>query len=249
MADTISYDSFFDMSQGMYGDDSSSGDMILEERDEIESLNDLGSLDLSDVYGQTVSENADNETETIEFSKNPFTVNGDKSAILGLPLKYNTNCDPNGRVFKKTLYKNMPIVYIIPGKGVLNGKLIDDNGSKVSAGNLLKLLADQSSESIKWAVKGMRSGKDMRFIGFKSWYNEYYKYVEKMLNTVWINMGFKGTYHFNDTVMKKLNLLNSNNGLCFYCTNSTSISESASNDYSQSTIVQKANDMSCCKRI
>lgn len=191
-----------------------------------------------DVYGNTLSESAASENPFINF-----TEKGKKANILGLPLNFCKTADPNGRVYKNTIMQDLPYVFIVPGKPRLNPKLVDSDGKKIKKGNLAEQL-DAISDPNKFAVKGARTENDLRFMGFKADYYDYHKYVQTMLSTLHATMGLGGIFKYENEFKPGV----SNYGLCFYADKSTSISESASNDYSESSLVQKANDVSATTR-
>jgi hypothetical protein len=191
-----------------------------------------------DVYGNTLSETAVSENPFINF-----TEKGKKANILGLPLNFCKTADPNGRVYKNTIMQDLPYVFIVPGKPRLNPKLVDSNDKKIKRGNLAEQL-DSLSDPNKFAVKGARTENDLRFMGFKADYYDYHKYVQTMLSTLHSSMGLGGIFNYENEFKPGV----SNYGLCFYADKSTSISESASNDYSESSLVQKANDISAANR-
>lgn len=239
-------DSFKDSDeQGMYG---TGNDSYIEylgaEDDELESL--LMSGDTSSVYPEISAVDGANEED------NPFfNVNEDgKAQILGIPFSFNKLSDPDGRVFRQTIMTDLPMVFVVPGKTVLNNKLITDDGKKIGKGKLLTLLTNNATDLLNFAVKGARSGTDLRFLGFKADYSEYFRYVQTALSIVHATMGLSGTYNFADSFDEGGKGLNGvrNHGLCFYMDKSSSISEGNSNDYTQTSVAQRANDLNAINR-
>ena len=221
----------------------------------IEYLGDDADLDesLSALKGDTISVYPSidaNSNEGVDGG-NPF-VNYDngKAQILGLPFSFNKLADPDGRVFRETIMSDLPLLFVVPGKTVLNNKLITQSGGKIGKGKLLNLLESQTVDMLSLAVKGARSGTDLRFLGFKQDYSEYFKYVQKALSVVHANMGLSGIYNFSDSFKEGGKSLSGvrNHGLCYYMDKSSSISEGNSNDYTQTSVAQRANDLSAQNR-
>jgi len=173
---------------------------------------------------------------------NPYS--SDK--ILGLPLYYNDLADPGGRVFNNTIVSDIPNVYIIPGVPSINRNLIDTAGTRIVPATLSRMLLKAQEGAISFGVRGIRTGNDLRFVGFKTDYKDYYKYVQTMLSAIYSyldNTKMLDLFRFSDEFETSL----SNYGLCFYADKSTSISEDANNSYSESrvaeTVSQNASSM------
>ena len=232
--------------RGMYG---GGDDSIIEYLGGEDDQNSLMSLlkdgDTNSVYPEISADNATNETET------PFyNVSDGKAQILGLPFSFNKTTDPDGRVFRNTIMTDLPLLFVVPGKTVLNNKLVTDTGSKVGKGKLLALLESGALDLLSVGVKGARSGTDIRFLGFKADYKEYFKYVDTALSVLHSQMGLSGIYNFSDSYDENGRGLDGvrNHGLCFYMDKSSSISEGNSNDYTQTSVAQKANDLAAQNR-
>lgn len=225
--------------RGMYG--SGKDETIIEEIDEQEANASLQEGDVNDVYGYDVTTISIDGTE-----QNPFlntTGNGLKANILGMPLAFNKMADPWGRTFRNTIMRDLPMIFVVPGKEVLNNKLIDESGRKIGKGALLKAI-ENVTENLKIAVRGARSGNDLRFLGFKADYGNYYGYLQVFLSTLYASMGLSGTFKFDNFFSTK----QANYGICFYGDNSTSISESATSDYTTTSVAQQANDLAMKNR-
>lgn len=228
-----------EFTNGMYGDNSNAEDRFLYELEESEMLEELKKGDFTDVYME-VGDTA-GEVDWDPFIN--YTEGDTKANILGLPLNFCKTADPNGRVYKNTIMGDLPYVFMLPGIPSLNSKLVDSSNKKLKKSDIAKMI-EENEENIKFAVRGVRTETDLRFMGFKPSYYDYFKYVETMLSTIHATMGLKGIFDFKDEFKPS----GYNHGLCFYADKSTSISESASNDYTESSIVQKANDLSTASR-
>lgn len=231
--------------RGMYGmgDESMLEETAASEEDLIAMIS---SGDTSTVYPSIPVTNVANET-------NPFfNIENGKAQILGLPFSFNKMADPDGRVFRETIMNDLPLLFVVPGKTVLNSKLVSmSDGNKWSASSLLNLLnAGVQLTDIAFGVKGARSGNDLRFLGFKADYSEFFRYVQTALSVVYSLMGLEGVYDFANSFDEGGKGLSGvrNHGLTFYMDKSTSISEGNSNDYTQTSIAQRANDLSAQNR-
>lgn len=234
----LSFTDDFNDDQGMYG---TGEDTYLEELTVDNGVEYLMQGDYHDVYGFNVEGLNDNNKQ-----KNPFTSSRDgfKAYILGMPLAFNKMADPSGRTFKNTIMEDLPIIFIVPGKTVLNGKLVSENGGKIGKGSLLSAIGDSTLDVLKIGVRGARSGNDVRFLGFKADYGEFFAYVSTFLSTLYATMGLQGIFSFDDFYKESM----ANYGLCFYGDNSTSISESNSNDFTETSVAQQANTLSAQNR-
>lgn len=233
--------------RGMYGGGSES---YFEELDVGDSEEDIKtkllSADFTDVYGKP-------SLTTPTDDANPFfssTEGGSKANVLGMPLAFNKMSDPDGRTFKSTIMKDLPLIFIVPGKTILNNKLVSDTGSSIGKGKLLGLIESDGLNISNLGVKGARSGDDLRFLGFKPNYKEYYRYVETFLSTLHGSMGLAGVYQFSSSFNENTRGNNgyANHGLCYYADKGTSISEGNSNDYTATSVAQQANDLSAKNR-
>lgn len=234
--------------RGMYGGGEDTYIETLELEDSEDAIKaDLEQGNYANRYGWY---NGDTQSDS---DINPFfgvSDNGTKANILGLPFPFNKQADPSGRVFKSTIMTDLPLLFVVPGKTILNNKLVTDNGGKIGRGKLLTLLEEGVLDVLKLGVMGAKSGSDLRFLGFKQDYKTYYKYVDTMLNVVHANMGLPGLYSFSDSFDANAQ---SNNGLtayglCFYMEKSTSIQEGNSNDYTTTSVAQQANDLAAQNR-
>jgi hypothetical protein len=173
---------------------------------------------------------------------NPFT----SDRVLGLPLYYNDLADPSGRVYNNTIINDIPNVYIIPGKAKINRNLIDAAGTRIIPATLSRMLMEAQNNptlGFSFGVRGIKTGNDLRFVGFETDYKDYYKYVQTMLSAVYSyldNTKALDIFRFSDEFNNSLKDF----GLCFYADKSTSVSESADNTYGSSQVAEMANQKS-----
>jgi hypothetical protein len=184
---------------------------------------------------QSMIDKAKNGSTQYGVSKvewNPYA----SDRVLGLPLYYNDLADPNGRVYNNTIINDIPNVYILPGVETINRNLVDTAGTRIIPATLSRMLVEaQNNPSLgfSFGVRGIKTGEDLRFIGFKPDYKEYYQYVQTMLSAIYSyldNTKALDIFRFSDEFNNSL----ANYGLCFYADKSTSISESADNTYGAS---------------
>ncbi|ALN97943.1 hypothetical protein Bp8pS_264 [Bacillus phage vB_BpuM-BpSp] len=177
---------------------------------------------------------------------NPYS----SDRILGLPLYYNDFADPNGRVYNQTIIKDIPSVYIVPGVPSVNRKLIDVAGKRIIPADLSRALmnfTNDPSNIFNFGMRGLSSSNDLRFIGFKADYSEYFKYVQVMLSTIHSYLNMTGVFDVF-AFSKEFNNSLRNFGLCFYADKATSVSESADNTYSPSKVAEMVSEQSATLR-
>lgn len=157
--------------------------------------------------------------------------------IMGLPLHYTSLTDPTGRVFANTILADIPVVTILPGRPQFLD--VKTDADFVEEDSLVKLMAKQKGvidgdekSIIKYLKKNQKADTDMRYYGFRNDYSEYFKYVQLMLSTVRVKMGLPGIYNFGKSFQAKFG----DAGLAYFFDRSSSISEGATNDFSQSKL-------------
>jgi hypothetical protein len=166
------------------------------------------------------------------------------SRILGKPPWFTYETDPSGRVFTRCLAHNAPILVITPGLPDFSAEGVDEAATK-------KLLEDLSKQEGKnedtTSASSIATSNDM---------------ANKALSNMMTNMKDNRYYRFNPTPKEYLYILNSMvtrmntrlstgnyipepvvisgsdswYGINIYCTNKTTISESASNEYGDSML-------------
>jgi len=178
------------------------------------------------------------------YGSNPFEPN----EFLGQPPSFITSADPMKRVYGKTIMADMPMVNLIPGRPqfyaydkairVKYGK----NGKNISEKELLNLMAnfdeggDDKGGIVRWlsdSAKSNTSNRDLRYYGFRPTYADYFGYAQLLLSTVAVKMGISnGLYNFRNEYSKDFYT----SGLRFYADKSTSVTESASNNFGASML-------------
>lgn len=163
---------------------------------------------------------------------------GERNArIMGIPLKFSPLDDPAGVVYEDTFESDLPVVFITPGKPKVNRRLFgsSETGGIFNLGNAANNILNGLTGNL-FSMVGLASYKDSRFISFKADYSTYYKYVQTTLQYIHASMGMSGTFDYS----KYLDI-SGNNGLAFYASKGTSISESSNNEYQQSDVAREAN--------
>jgi hypothetical protein len=169
--------------------------------------------------------------------------------VLGQPLYYNDLSDPGGRVYNQTFMQDIPLMFMIPGIPSVNRNLIDVAGKRIVPSFIsrgLLELQNNPSSLFNFGARGIGSSDDLRFIGFKPYYKDYFKYVQIMLSTIYSYIGKDSVwdiFNFNEEFNNSLK----NYGLAFYLDKSSAISESADNTYGASRtaemVSEKANTL------
>jgi len=193
--------------------------------DEAESDPTVKDGQAKDAYGDVISGAAPN-------TWNPYELTGEGQAnVLGLPLYYNPLADPSGRVYNETFMQDLPIVYLVPGEGKINKKLIGPSGEKgVSTAWIQEKI--KSGQGLDFGVRNVMSYNDTRFMSFRQNWKDYYNYVEVMLSVVYNHLGLSGVFKFSD----EFKAGKGNPGIAFFADKATSISEGANNQFGESTI-------------
>lgn len=109
------------------------------------------------------------------------------SMILGCPPLFNNISDPNHRVMANTFLKDAKILSLTPGLPKYNGS------SYLSGSNNSYNQTKSGKEMIEYLLKnGIDTSfqeKDKRYYTFETDYENYFAYLETMLNTIWIKLG------------------------------------------------------------
>ena len=152
-----------------------------------------------------------------------------------------------GRKYSEKIISRMPIMFLTPGyPGFLSGF------NKTDKGILLQAFLDKNSDDPTDIIS--QSGK---FYSFKFAYAEYFRYVNSLLNAVAVLLGI-GDEKIPDGTGKDTKLstfdwskglnddfhyyFNSKESIPFYLDSENSISESFSNDTTESSLASKVND-------
>src|SRR5699024_9112378 len=105
-----------------------------------------------------------------------------------------------------------------PGLPSINKNLIDAAGKRIIPSQLSKMLMNaQNNPSLgfSFGVRGIKTGNDLRFIGFKTDYSEYFKYVQIMLSAIHSYLDDTGAldiFRFSDEFSNSIGDF----GLCYY---------------------------------
>lgn len=167
--------------------------------------------------------------------------------IMGTPYTFNQIADPNNRTMINTIVKDCKVVSFTPGMPKYYGSsaLQDD------ANDIYKQTTnpnDMLSYLLRNGLDSSFAEKDKRYYTFSAKYDEYFAYLEAMLNPIWIKMGLSNGSDgstFNlfsffkikagdadgaiqpDKYKELLEQYNSSIG--FYCNPASAVSESISN--------------------
>lgn len=118
--------------------------------------------------------------------------------MLGAPPIFNHIADPRNRSIISTFLRDAKFLSLTPGYPKYNGsnyllKTNDDALHQTTTGeSMLTYL-------LKNGIDKSFTEKDRRYYTFKTNYDDYYAYLETMLNTIWIKMGLgtEDNTHFN----------------------------------------------------
>lgn len=205
-----------------------------------------GYKELSDGDVDAMLKSGNGGTAYAVQSWNPYS----SDRVLGLPLYYNDLADPNGRVYNSTIIQDLPEVFLVPGSPTINRRMIDTAGNRIMPAAISRALVDfqnNPTNIFNFGLRGLRSGNDLRFIGFKADYTEYFKYVQTMLSTIHSYLNVTGVFdifRFSEEFNNSLK----NFGLCLYADRTSSVSESADNMYSTSKVAEMVNEKAATLR-
>lgn len=203
-----------------------------------DELNDaIQKTGFTDSYGDPMD--STNEIELIPGF--PDSDNSNKTRIFGLPMMYNSICDPNGRVFSETTMMDLPLVYIQPGRGVMNQQVSDSDEDA-----LKKIAEDFTSTDAGGGTKFSGSMRDLRTLAFQDAFSEYIDYFQNLATICYNHCGGKGVFKWNKALemnWKDMSITDGGRSLVFFADTSTSISDSFTNEYTESGLVQTSNDL------
>lgn len=110
------------------------------------------------------------------------------SMVLGTPYTFNDFADPQNRSFINSFIKDGKILSLTPGMPKYNGL--------TSYGSIKNSILNQTTSAEEMLQYLNRNGldstfstKDKRYYTFEAKYEEYFAYLETMLNTIWIKLG------------------------------------------------------------
>jgi hypothetical protein len=116
--------------------------------------------------------------------------------MLGVPFAYTEVTDPNNRVMINTFVKDSVFLSLTPGMPKYNGGSFQQEtlnlAGLTSTGSYLNQTqtADQMvAYLLKNGMDKLISEKDRRYYVFDAKYQDYFAYLETMLNTLWVKMG------------------------------------------------------------
>jgi hypothetical protein len=188
-------------------------------------------------------------TTPLDPSENAnFTIYG--NMMLGAPLMYTRQTDPNNRTMINTFVKDSVFLSLTPGMPKYNGGAFQQEVSGQSS----YLTQTQTSEEmrdylLKNGIDQNFANKDKRYYTFNANYEEYYAYLETMLNTMWIKMGLSATEDekfnifsfFTGNQTETLQKPKYNSSIGFYVNPVGDVSEAISNSTFSSGLENDAN--------
>jgi len=120
--------------------------------------------------------------------------------MLGAPLMYTRQTDPNNRTMINTFVKDSTFLSLTPGLPKYNGGAFQQALSTGIADGRVSSYINQTENPVDMRDYLLKNGigkafanKDKRYYTFEANYAEYYSYLETMLNTLWIKMGLGTT--------------------------------------------------------
>ncbi len=166
------------------------------------------------------------------------------SMMLGCPYLFNKNSDPRNRAIINSFVKDGRFLSLTPGLPKYNGTQYLQG----DADNIYKQTkegSDMLAYLLKNGIDSSFANKDKRYYTFEPKYEEYYAYLETMLNTLWIKMGLANSTDNEFNIFSFFNIGREDGGidvskfndlqsryrssLGFFCNASNAITENVSN--------------------
>ena len=167
-----------------------------------------------DAYEVSISENTPLDPGRL----GDFNLYG--NLMLGTPPLFTHITDPNNRTMINTFVKDATFLSLTPGMPKFNGGAFSQGLRSLvtplvtstlgaEAGAALSAFGDYTTQTptaneafdylLKNGIDPDFAAKDRRYYTFQAKYNDYYSYLETMLNTLWIKMGLgtEGDGKFN----------------------------------------------------
>jgi hypothetical protein len=173
--------------------------------------------------------------------------------MLGAPLRYTRVTDPNNRNMINTFVKDSVFLSLTPGMPKYNGGAFQQEVLNLFSQGVSSSYLNQTPTASEMRDYLFRNGldeyfgnKDKRYYVFQSDYEEYFAYLETMLNTLWVKMGLgtneDGSFNiftfFDDA---KNNLSSRFRSSIGFFINPTGISEGLSNQTLSTDLGEDAN--------
>ena len=227
MRDFLSDDDEF----SLFGDEGFSVEDVSDEISTDEGFDPATGDPFTDRTGRTRTIEEDRRKEMIYRLANE---DGDLD-VFGMPLSYNFLDDPNGRAYSKTFKTDLPLVFMMPGKPKIHRRLFGDKamGGLFDFGDGLNRVLEPLGHVM---YPNKQNTRDGRLISIHPNYTEYYAYLQTMASQVHAMMGLEGGFVLSEFFGEA-----SSYGLAYFGNKGTSISESATHEYNQTSVASEVN--------
>src|SRR5574344_122245 len=112
--------------------------------------------------------------------------------LLGTPPIFNNIADPKNRSIINSFLRDARFLSLTPGYPKYNGNVYLQKSAD-NAYNQTNNPEEMLEYLLKNGVDSTVSKKDRRYYTFKASYDDYYAYLETMLNAIWLKMGLGST--------------------------------------------------------
>jgi hypothetical protein len=123
--------------------------------------------------------------------------------MLGAPLTYTRVTDPNNRSMINTFVKDSTFLSLTPGLPKYNGGAFEQtivgqavsifSGNGINRPSTIFNQTDTPDEMVEYlkrnGITSYFADRDKRYYTFRADYEQYFAYLETMLNTLWVKMG------------------------------------------------------------
>lgn len=172
--------------------------------------------------------------------------------ILGTPPGFTSVADPNNRTTINSFAKDMRFLSLTPGTPKFNGGYSEQlMYNQTTYSNVTKTPKEMLDYLKKNGIDTDFASKDKRYYTFQSKFEEYYAYLETMLNTIWIKLGL-GTEGSKTNIMTFFNADSSQSdlqaqyktALGFYIQGAPQVSEDITNSELSNSLESDVNNTS-----
>lgn len=166
---------------------------------------------------------------------------GKENKVFGLPFKYGPLADPMGRVFQSTFETDSSCVAFIKfGIPKINkalfGKMSADASDTPSFGLNIYY-------GFRSSIDPTTNTQDQRLITFEPKMNQFMKYANASINEVYTLLDLPGLFSTDGYTDEEFE-----NGFAFFCTKTSTITETVDNSYTTPDVIDKMNSDAALRR-
>lgn len=178
-------------------------------------------------------------------------------SVMGMPLHWNRNADPNGRVYTNTIIKDAPMVSITPGLPLYRNKLFQGQMTKDDEDKMLTQITRLDENNADQVLNFIASDKtkgnalvDYRYYTFQPSLMDYFNYVQLFLSSLINKMGGKHLGGWDKILFRSRSLYEQweASTIAFYYEKGSSVTESSQNQTAPSKLAGMSKSFSSIMR-